>query len=402
MKAELMLAKAILKASDTCYTVPGYPVTRLGELTNAEFTINEKVALEYALGDSLSGRRSAVIVKNAGMNTLSDTLVNATVQGLKAGVVIIAGDDTEPRGSQNRQDSRYYSEVAQVPVIGPGTKDISSSVELAYEASEKFSRVSILRVTPDILSSDVSGEIPDRKDSFANTAGNDLTMKGRCDLADNITAEMFEWSHPPVIYPPPKKSEYVKISEEKGRPFSEEHKNLKPPKVTKNPETFKSRGFSRTLCKNCPYKELFSMISGSGKKAICDTGCSLLSKNPPYGFGTANYGLGSSPAVAAKSTKIALTGDYALLHSGINALIDIKEKNLPLLCIVLKNKKMGMTGMQNAPDIMPYISWADPLIIPAGSPEKVLKYLREGTEFLKIIVVEGECPPGEEHEAIKC
>lgn len=53
-----ILADALLKSADTIYTVPGYPVTELAEKVDAEYVINEKTALEYALGDSLSGRRS--------------------------------------------------------------------------------------------------------------------------------------------------------------------------------------------------------------------------------------------------------------------------------------------------------------------------------------------------------
>ncbi|HJJ30237.1 MAG TPA: indolepyruvate ferredoxin oxidoreductase, partial [Methanocorpusculum sp.] len=93
MKAEDVFASAILHSADVCYSVPGYPITDLAVKCAAEYTINEKIALEYALGASLMGKRSVVIVKNAGMNTLSDPLVSATYQGLRCGVVIIAGDD---------------------------------------------------------------------------------------------------------------------------------------------------------------------------------------------------------------------------------------------------------------------------------------------------------------------
>lgn len=58
------LGDAILAYADSVYAVPGYPVTTLIEETGAELVINEKVALEYALGDSLSGKRSCVIVKH--------------------------------------------------------------------------------------------------------------------------------------------------------------------------------------------------------------------------------------------------------------------------------------------------------------------------------------------------
>jgi len=407
MKGEFILAEAVIKGSDTCYGVPGYPVTDLCSNCRAEYTVNEKTALEYALGDSLSGLRSVVIVKNAGMNALCDPLVNATTQGIRGGVVIIAGDDTSACGSQNRQDSRYFAEVAEVPMLEPESGNISSCVESAMQASERFSRVCIIRVTPGVLESCAEHtEIPRRVQNYASLAPPNLTMRGRCELSDNTTRQMYEWSKPPFVWPPSEDARQVATNStscgDSVRNFVMEHNNPNPPAFTEEPEAAEKRGYARTLCSSCPYKILFEIIAELGKEAICDTGCSLLSKNPPYGFGIANYGLGSSPAVAAKSTMIALTGDYALLHSGINALIDINEKKIPLLCIVLKNKKMAMTGGQNIPDIMPYIGAFSPVVTDACSKGVLLAHLKEIPAKLKVLVVDGVCPEGEEHEKIGC
>jgi len=375
MKAEDGFASAVLHAADVCYAVPGYPVTDLAEKCGAEYTLNEKIALEYALGMSLSGKRAVVIVKNAGMNTLSDPLVSATYQGLKAGVVIIAGDDTEVRGSQTRQDSRKYGDVASVPVLEPTSDDLCSSVEAAMQSSETYSRIVIIRVTPEVLDADVVRvSLPERRNGTGQLFPDDLTMKGKCEYAENITAVM-------------------------------KHDQTRKKIV---PETFASRGHYRTLCRNCPYKPLFSILkitlSQNMTAVICDTGCSLLSKNPPFCFSLVNYGLGSSPAVAAKSTKIALTGDYAVFHSGLNALIDIFEKHGSLFSIILQNRKLGMTGGQECPDILPYLARFRPTVISADDPrleELIEKGVTKKTG-LGILVVEGDCPKGENHETIEC
>jgi TPP-dependent indolepyruvate ferredoxin oxidoreductase alpha subunit len=384
-----ILADALLRAADTFYTVPGYPVTELGEAVGAEYVVNEKTALEYALGDSLSGRRSAVIVKNAGMNILADPMVNAVYQGIIGGVLIIAGDDTKAAGSQTCQNSTHYAKVADVPLILPDKENLFSSAEISFQASERFSRPAVLRVTEDILENNARTGIEKRKNLKGRLADPLLTMKGRCEAAGNITADMYEQTEFPLTYPPGDDS------------------NPKARTRTENPQTMAERGYSRTLCRNCPYKELFSAIKNSGREVICDTGCSLLSKNPPYNFGLANYGLGSSVAVAAKSTGIALTGDYALLHSGINSLVDLFEKKLPVLVIVLLNKKMGMTGGQDSPDLLRYIRWAEPEIIRTesighGSTGELSDYLNEKPDRPKVILISGACPAGEKHERIKC
>ena len=117
--------------------------------------INEKTALEYALGDSLEGRRAAVIIKNVGVNACADPLLQATAQGLIGGVVLVAGDDPDAEGSQTSQDSRYYGELAELPVIEPGTESCYTGVVAALESSEQFSRVAMLRLTPALLNADV-------------------------------------------------------------------------------------------------------------------------------------------------------------------------------------------------------------------------------------------------------
>ena len=327
MIGEDLIEASVAVSADTVYTIPGYPVTSLGEKTNAGFVINEKTALEYAIGDSLSGRRSVVIVKNAGMNALADPLVITTTQGLKKGVLVIAGDDTEAKGSQNRQDSRYYAEVAEVPLIEPDERSLHCAVEYGLSLSEKYSRIAILRVTQDILEKEIAVSVSPakRKDGSGHTADPGLTMKGRSQQADNITRKIFADSKYPAVYPPPSNPWMRRETEETGRPFIADHRTAIPPPYTSEPETMVSRGYSRGLCRNCPYKPLFGVIAASGREAICDTGCSLLAKNPPYNFGIANYGLGSSVAVAAKSTGLALTGDYAILHSALNSLIDVYE-----------------------------------------------------------------------------
>ena len=138
---------------------PGIPGHGTGRTHEAEMVINEKTALEYALGDSLSGKRAAVIIKNVGVNACADPLLQATAQGLIGGVVLVAGDDPDAQGSQTAQDSRYYGELAELPVIEPDETTCYSGVEAALQASEQFSRVAMLRLTPPILDADASGTV---------------------------------------------------------------------------------------------------------------------------------------------------------------------------------------------------------------------------------------------------
>ena len=138
--------------------VPGFPITELMEKMGKirhEWCVNEKVALEIALGSSVCGERGAVITKHVGMNILADPLVTSATHTIGAGVVIIAGDDAGVQKSQNEQDSRFYGLIAEVPVFDPSTPQaLYLSIKEAFGLSEKVSTPVIIRVTDRLLKSE--------------------------------------------------------------------------------------------------------------------------------------------------------------------------------------------------------------------------------------------------------
>ncbi|MDD1752046.1 MAG: indolepyruvate ferredoxin oxidoreductase, partial [Methanotrichaceae archaeon] len=79
--------------------VPGYPVTEVAKSLGAEISVNEKVALEIALGASATGNRSMVITKQVGMNILADPLLISATHTIGSGLIILVGDDLGPKGS---------------------------------------------------------------------------------------------------------------------------------------------------------------------------------------------------------------------------------------------------------------------------------------------------------------
>ncbi len=159
--------------------VPGFPITELMEalgdpasdpvfkygVLRHEWSVNEKVALELALGSSVCGERSAVITKHVGMNILADPLVTSATHTIGAGVVIIAGDDPGVQKSQNEQDSRFYGVIAEVPVFDPSSPQAAyKSIREAFELSEKVSAPAIIRITDRLLKSE--GKFTRKKESI--------------------------------------------------------------------------------------------------------------------------------------------------------------------------------------------------------------------------------------------
>ncbi len=133
--------------------VPGYPINELAEATSAEISVNEKVALEIALGASATGCRSMVIVKQVGMNLLADPLVISATHTIGSGLVVIVGDDLGPKGSQAEMDSRYYGQLANLPFLDPSDPaKLYYSIIEAYNLSEGLRVPAIIRVTPRLIS----------------------------------------------------------------------------------------------------------------------------------------------------------------------------------------------------------------------------------------------------------
>ena len=91
---------------------PGTPSTEVSEAlakyeeVYAEWSPNEKVATEVALGASIAGVRSMCAMKHVGLNVAADPLYTAAYTGVKGGMVLVVADDPGMYSSQNEQDTR--------------------------------------------------------------------------------------------------------------------------------------------------------------------------------------------------------------------------------------------------------------------------------------------------------
>jgi len=133
---------------------PGTPSTEILEnLTRypgvyTEWSVNEKVALEVAIGAALSGVRSLVTMKHVGLNVAADPLFTASYIGVKAGLVIVSADDPDMHSSQNEQDNRNYAAAAKVPMLEPSdSQEVKDFTRLAFDLSERYDTPVLLRST---------------------------------------------------------------------------------------------------------------------------------------------------------------------------------------------------------------------------------------------------------------
>lgn len=115
---------------------------------HAEWSVNEKVACETALANSMAGRRSAVAMKQVGLNVAADPLTRAAYLGVKGGFILIAADDPGPQSSQTEQDSRLFGLFAKTPVLDPSSpREAREMVAEAFTLSEQHEMPVILRPT---------------------------------------------------------------------------------------------------------------------------------------------------------------------------------------------------------------------------------------------------------------
>lgn len=150
---------------------PGTPSTEISENIvkyseiYSEWAPNEKVAMEVAIGASISGVRAMASMKHVGVNVASDPLYTAAYTGVNGGLVLVAADDPGIYSSQNEQDTRCVARAAMVPVLEPSdSQEAKDFMKYAFELSEKYDTPVILRTTTRLSHSQGVVSLEERQD----------------------------------------------------------------------------------------------------------------------------------------------------------------------------------------------------------------------------------------------
>jgi indolepyruvate ferredoxin oxidoreductase alpha subunit len=133
---------------------PGTPSTEIIETfagydgVYAEWSPNEKVALEVGIGAALTGAKVLVTMKHVGVNVAADPLFTASYTGTNGALVIITADDPSLHSSQNEQDNRNYAKFSKVPMLEPAdSQEAKDYIKIAFDISEKFDTPVLFRTT---------------------------------------------------------------------------------------------------------------------------------------------------------------------------------------------------------------------------------------------------------------
>ena len=134
---------------------PGTPSTEILEniakfkdTIRCEWAVNEKVAVETAVGASMAGARAITAMKHVGLNVAMDPLMTFTYVGPLGGFVLVSADDPGMHSSQNEQDNRNLAKFARALLLEPADSQEAYDMTIkAFELSEKFQVPVILRLT---------------------------------------------------------------------------------------------------------------------------------------------------------------------------------------------------------------------------------------------------------------
>ncbi len=151
---------------------PGTPSTEISEYLvqykeelYCEWSPNEKVATEVAIGASVAGVRAMSCMKHVGFNVAADPAYTVSYMGVNGGLVIVVADDPGLYSSQNEQDTRMVARAAQLPVLEPSDSfEAKEFMKQAFELSEQFDRPFVFRTTTRLAHSQGVVELEDREE----------------------------------------------------------------------------------------------------------------------------------------------------------------------------------------------------------------------------------------------
>ncbi len=162
-----MATKKLLSANEAvaygaaqagCIVASAYPgtpsteilenVAKFKDTVKCEWAVNEKVAMETAIGASMAGARAMTTMKHVGLNVAMDPLMTFTYVGATGGMVVVSADDPGMHSSQNEQDNRNLAKFARMPMFEPSdSQEAYDMIQAAFETSEKFNVPCMLRLT---------------------------------------------------------------------------------------------------------------------------------------------------------------------------------------------------------------------------------------------------------------
>ncbi len=181
------------------HVTSGYPGTPSSEIIEsfakvakerniyAEWSINEKVAMEVAAAASFAGLRSLVVMKQNGVNVASDFLLHLASSGTRGGMLLVTCDDPGALSSVNEGESRLFAKLVEIPLLEPGDfQEAKDIMKWAFDLSESIRNIVMVRSVTRM--SHASGNV-----AYGPLPGTEAHAEYRCD------GPMMDFETGPVI-----------------------------------------------------------------------------------------------------------------------------------------------------------------------------------------------------------
>lgn len=150
------IARGVIEAgAQVAAAYPGTPSSEILENLSkvakrvgmyAQWSTNEKVALEVATAASMAGLRAVTAGKAQGLNVALDFVMHLNLIGTNGGLVIVVCDDPKALSSVNEQDSRWLARMGDYPLLEPSSgQEAKDMVKWAFELSEELHSAVFLR-----------------------------------------------------------------------------------------------------------------------------------------------------------------------------------------------------------------------------------------------------------------
>ena len=161
---------------------PGTPATEILEVIAkerpdiySEWSCNEMVATEVAMGASLANVRTLAVMKHNGTNVATDMIMHFAFTGVKGAYVLVSADDPGANSSQNEEDTRILLHTyGHLPILDPASpEEAKEMMKAAFDLSEETSSAYILRPVMRVCHArsvieEGPSTAPDREPSFEN------------------------------------------------------------------------------------------------------------------------------------------------------------------------------------------------------------------------------------------
>lgn len=112
----------------------------------AEWSTNEKVALEAAGAAAFTGLRSLCAMKHQGVNVCADFLTTVNLTDTKGGFILLVCDDPSAHSSTQEEDTRNFARFVDIPLLEPSSiQEAKDMVKWAFELSENLKLICMMR-----------------------------------------------------------------------------------------------------------------------------------------------------------------------------------------------------------------------------------------------------------------